>query len=1215
MFSVVTKAFSIKLQISTIYPNFLITPTGRGAVMKRTNCTFVAADTACSARLRVFAFVALFMLALSCAVRSADIREVRNADGHVVFELHFMNPGEIFRYSTNKDDPDDETEYPVQSIHPFTEVQKDEVIKSAEYWVERVFPHGEPVKTVLATVGTMGEYNANCGPGLFTEYEYDENTMLMVGGVQQILAKGDTPDSDDQFWAHATMALGTLPWSVSENSQLQESDGVSVAGVFIHELGHGMGISGISADTADDDGNPVHVRDMMGLLSDKSDPQAPVFLGSEATAVFGDAVWGGDPRPLPLNFENGKPDLGHFRINNLNMTHVQFRNYTGFMEAELAALQDLGYTIDRRNFFGKSVYVDNQTLVNEDGFFLRRDGQYVPGEYNTSSYGLGLHVFASNINITQKGDLLTNGYAGAGIRSDGSNNHVIIDKGVKVHANGDNGTGLLVAYGSNSSVTHRGDLQALGRNGIAARFDFGYNLISNKNIMDQQYSYYDVELKDTVAYQTVFANWQSATDPEDIEFYTKQLESLVTEFGRDFDLVRTALSGALLDRFDVTGSISGRKAAIYVGQGAHVKEINLMQGSIINGAVITDYDNMGVGTDLGTALSFGRLADANGNATASIDSAFDFTIDFPIYGGGMSTSQYEGKGHFDIGIYGGRTTIGQNAEIDVRSIDVISGNLSMTGDQIVTMADSLTLRTQGELEFTNRAGGGGDARFDAAGGTSLAGLVRVGAGNTLTFGGGDVDVDGGVMIFHKETSEDLGKISADSTVNVNQRTEIVALGALARELNGQSFMVGNTGLIGSASLYSDFFSINNDGYTASLGSMYDMPTIQNNLFGAAQSQNLITGAAFTEANKGSFSLDLQDAIESYVLSLQNPHHTAGDQHSAFGQLYGEYAVQGQTALQHTVDSFTNYLGQHIGNYEGSTELGKLSSESAHASLAPVRSAANRIWGGGFGAYGKQDWEDSLPGYKFTSGGVILGYDHILSNNFILGIAASYSRGETKISDLGTKYESDLASAGLYASWRHESGFFSRLNAGYAHGWNDYDVDLLVGGGKSGKYDSNSFFSGLELGYEFQLPACVTLSPSAGVNYRYIRNDGWTESATGDLAIASQFKRRSENAVDIPLTVRVNRSWNLGNGCYLVPEARVSWIYAAKKNHPMIMAGYDGTGVFMPQYGVDPGRDRWRLGGGFRAKFAKGFDAGLDYDFEVRKNYRNHQLSFTLGLSY
>ena len=41
------------------------------------------------------------------------------------------------------------------------------------------------------------------------------------------------------------------------------------------------------------------------------------------------------------------------------------------MEAEMATLQDIGYTIDRRNLFGYSVYGDDLTLTNTNGYFAR----------------------------------------------------------------------------------------------------------------------------------------------------------------------------------------------------------------------------------------------------------------------------------------------------------------------------------------------------------------------------------------------------------------------------------------------------------------------------------------------------------------------------------------------------------------------------------------------------------------------------------------------------------------------------------------------------------------------------------------------------------------------------------------------------------------------------------------------------------------------------
>ena len=167
------------------------------------------------------------------------------------------------------------------------------------------------------------------------------------------------------------------------------------------------------------------------------------------------------------------------------------------MEAELAALQDIGYRIDRRNFYGFSVYSDNSLFTYSDGYHGRdydpaSDTGRWTSDPNTATLGVGLHIYGKGNTVTVSqneagtGDVLAHGEEGTGLRVDGSGNTLIIgsDAGpLTVSADGKNGTGLLAAYGKDHVITigSGASVTARGEGGIGALFDFGHNLIGDHN--------------------------------------------------------------------------------------------------------------------------------------------------------------------------------------------------------------------------------------------------------------------------------------------------------------------------------------------------------------------------------------------------------------------------------------------------------------------------------------------------------------------------------------------------------------------------------------------------------------------------------------------------------------------------------------------------------------------------------------------------------------
>ena len=305
------------------------------------------------------------------------------------------------------------------------------------------------------------------------------------------------------------------------------------------------------------------------ILDNKSTTQPrsgkAYFVGDEVTNVLkGKQFDGVDGLPI-TGWETSGLDLSHLETGGL-MSHADYRNYTVFTEVELAAMQDIGYQFDRKAYYGRSVYNDGLTLINTQGYSARNAAgtAYIAGKYSEVPYGIGLHVFGSRNTIIQAADILTKGDGAAGIRIDGTENTVTLDRGNVVHADGANGIGVLISYGRNQTLNQEGTVTADGTGGNGVQFDFGSNMLGAGS-----------------EYRGSYIRFSRNVDAED--------GSITSSVNNQIDETVPELNGPLVTEYNLSGSLSGAKNAIYIGRNAFVRSINVKEGASISGNITSDW--------------------------------------------------------------------------------------------------------------------------------------------------------------------------------------------------------------------------------------------------------------------------------------------------------------------------------------------------------------------------------------------------------------------------------------------------------------------------------------------------------------------------------------------------------------------------------------------------------------------------------------------------
>ena len=661
-------------------------------------------------------------LTISCGASLAmETWQVTMPDGSPFVSLHVYTEDEPFAFDAGDD-------YAGTSDYNFTSNEKAMIYQGFDY-LERLLQHTANYESTLMVVA-IGQYDDNATalslasaayPGLTdlgAELLYgvqpptlSTNSSLItidhaidprgwhVGPMQNLPANGDLSDLSSTLTHEMFHALGIQAQTNNEDFAdvndvpVETINGFSYALMsFSYNLTYfSLGLRDLDGTAAQpgmqitlNGGTAQASDDTFDLTSDWYGESGVYFTGTHVQEVLNGARLHLVSQGVELDTTVPGIHLSHIELQNSLISHQNYRSWNTLLEAELAVLQDIGYTIDRRDWFGYSVYNEGITLVNRHPFYARNSvgTGFLTGVPNDNPWGVGLHVYGSHNHITQAADILSVGTYGIGMRIDGWDNTLVVAPETTVRVDGQYGTALAVVYGTDHHLIHEGTLAATGENGVGALFSFGDNEMSNATEYRGSY----------IREGSHLASSQDTWD----------------------DLQLLKLDGALVTAFDVSGTIVGTRAAIEIDETALVSNINVMQGASISGDIISGWQPEAVYAALSAAseqvssgevdinpaawvteLNFGLRAHADGSASNNADPDFVLRYAGDIHDG------HEGPAAINFNLIGGYLSYDGTARV----YDVyVEDGATLGGNGSYELASGYTFTNNGTIAPGNSIG-------------------------------------------------------------------------------------------------------------------------------------------------------------------------------------------------------------------------------------------------------------------------------------------------------------------------------------------------------------------------------------------------------------------------------------------------------------------------------------------------------------------------------
>ncbi|WP_321785239.1 autotransporter domain-containing protein [Paraburkholderia sp. J94] len=565
-----------------------------------------------------------------------------------------------------------------------------------------------------------------------------------------------------------------------------------------------------------------------------------------------------------------------------------------------------------------------------------------------------------------------------------------------------------------------------------------------------------------------------------------------------------------------SGTITGSSYAIVNAATASI-------GSIVNTGVIAGNIENASSNALtisgGTGTIFGTLTGYNGTVGTITSTDADLVFD-------------SGNLLLNDSINVGTNTVYNNsATLEVDSVTTITGNY--TQGQAATLLIGVTSGaiTTGSLTDT------GYGRLVVSGNATIA-------------SGSSVELKSTTGGYSFAAGQRFVVVDATGTGTYNEGTLNYSIAGVTATLTGTTVTTsdGHTDLVVTVDSVGTTTSSTGDGSSSGSGSSSSSTTDYTKVATQANASNAISGLLGYTGVSNAALLNLYDAAISSLATGSSS--TANQLGKQLGPLQTQYA--GSAA---TLDA-VGVVGAHI-------DALRIAHSSGATGLSTGDSPTHwTAWGQAFGGHASQAERDDTDGYSANYGGLLLGADRSVGDNWRVGGAFDYSHTAINFTGSESGDSADVNAYGLigYASYSGSPWYVNLSGAATLQHFDTTRAVNMTGysGVAYGSFSGQQYVARAEAGWPIAL-AGMTLTPLASLTYSYLNEAGYTE--TGGNGSALTIGGEHSSSVRSALGAKLEKSFGTSYG-ELVPELRVQWIHDYNRTRQTTSASFaaDPTGA-------------------------------------------------------